>query len=139
MIILLVLIDVILMLLSILVATAVGGRSGDEFFPNISILVVVFFILRTLLVWVLFRSIVNRELSFVRNFFQIIFLLTLLSLVSFVLTAVPTYFVSSESWIADAILFFTSVQGKLFYLLIIPVMTFIVSLVVHKFYKLEPW
>src|SRR3972149_7741288 len=139
MIILLVLIDVILMLLSILVATAVGGRSGNEFFPNILILVVVFFILRTLLVWVLFKSIVNRELSFIRNFFQIIFLLTLLSLVSYILTAVPTYFVSSESRIADAILFFTSVQGKLFYLLIIPVMTFIVSLVVHKFYKLEPW
>ena len=139
MIILLVLIDVILMLLSILVATAVGGRSGDEFFPNILILVVVFFILRTLLVWVLFKSIVNRELSFIRNFFQIIFLLTLLSLVSYILTAVPTYFVSSESRIDDAILFFTSVQGKLFYLLIIPVMTSIVSLVVHKFYKLEPW
>jgi len=139
MIILPVLIDIMSMLFSVLIAAAVGERSGNEYFPNILVLVIGFFILRTLLIWVLFKSIVNRELSFVRNFFQIIFLLTLLSLVSFVLTAVPTYFVSSESRIADAILFFTSVQGKLFYLLIIPVMTSIVSLVVHKFYKLEPW
>ena len=139
MILLFVFIDVISMLLSVVLATAAGERAGNEFFPNILVLVVSFLLLRTLLVWVLFKSIVNRELHLSRNFFQIIFLLTYLSVLSFVLTAIPTYLISSETKFGQVVLFFTNIQGQFFYLLVVPGITFIISLVVHKLYKLEPW
>ena len=139
MILLFVFIDVISMLLSVVLATAAGERAGNEFFPNILVLVVSFLLLRTLLVWVLFKSIVNRELHLSRNFFQIIFLLTSLSVLSFVLTAIPTYLISSETKFGQVVLFFTNIQGQFFYLLVVPGITFIISLVVHKLYKLEPW
>ena|SRR3990167_7536360 len=139
MILLFVFVDVISMLLSVVLATAAGERAGNEFFPNILVLVVSFLLLRTLLVWVLFKSIVNRELHLSRNFFQIIFLLTSLSVLSFVLTAIPTYLISSETKFGQVILFFTNIQGQFFYLLVVPGITFIISLVVHKLYKLEPW
>ena len=139
MILLFVFVDVISMLLSVVLATAAGERAGNEFFPNILVLVVSFLLLRTLLVWVLFKSIVNRELHLSRNFFQIIFLLTSLSVLSFVLTAIPTYLISSETKFGQVVLFFTNIQGQFFYLLVVPGITFIISLVVHKLYKLEPW
>lgn len=131
--------DVISILLSILLAILVGGRFGDEFSPNVLVLAISFILARSLLFWLLFRSVVRRDLSWMRDIFQSIFLIISLSFVAFILTTIPTYLISPDSEFAEFIFLFTDAQGTFFYFLAVPGITLILSAIIHRFYKLEPW
>jgi hypothetical protein len=126
-------------MLGILLATAFGDRYGDEFSPNIILLVVSFLLTRSILYWVLFKSIIKRDISWLRNILQTVFIIISLSVASFILAALPSYFVSTDSDSANTILFFADIQGTTFYFVLIPSITLLLSAAIHKLYKLEPW
>lgn len=132
-------IDIISILFGVLLATSVGERYGDELSPNILVLVLGFFLIRSFLFWLLFRSIVKRDLDWIRNILQAIFLMVSLSLLTFALVVLPTYIPGVSEEAKGIALFFTNVQGVIFYYLIVPILMLILSFSIHKLYKLEPW
>ena len=131
--------DVMSVLLSVILASTFGERYGDELSPNILIFVVSFFLVRNGLYWLWFRSIVNRNLDWTRSIFQSMFLIIFISILIFVIAALPTYYTSLNEKAEHIILFFTNVQGTIFYYVIVPTISLILSLILHKLYKLEPW
>ena len=132
-------VDVISIMLGILLATTFGDRYGDEFSPNVILLVISFLLTRSVLYWVLFQSVIKRDISWLRSIIQAIFLIISLSGVSFILAALPSYFVNTNIDLANSILFFADLQGTTFYFILIPSITLLLSVVIHKLYKLEPW
>lgn len=135
---LLVFIDVISILFSVLTATLTGEKYGAEFSPNILVLVASFLLIRGLLHWVLFKSVVRRSIDWTRSSLQSIFLIIFLSVLAFITAAIPELLIS-ESESSNPILILTNIQGIAFYFLAVPVMMLLLSLAIHKIYKLEPW
>lgn len=131
-------IDVISILFSILTATLAGEKYGAEFSPNILVLVTSFFLIRGLLHWVLFKSVVRRSLDWIRSSLQSIFLIIFLSVLAFITAAIPEFLIA-ESESSNPILILTNIQGIAFYFLAVPIMMLFLSLAIHKIYKLEPW
>lgn len=139
MLLLFVFIDVIAILLSVLSATATGERYGSEFSPDVLVLLTTFLLTRSILFWVLFRSVIRRDIDWTRSIIQSIFLITFLSVFAFTITALPSHLISSDSEIGKNILFFAEVQGVVFYFVVIPILMAILSIIIHKLYKFEPW
>lgn len=131
--------DIVSFLFGISAAILLGERFGDEFSPNILALTVGFFLVRSLLYWILFNSVIKRDISWIRNIFQSVFLIVFLSMASFLLTAVPTYLIPEGSDIANSLLFITDVQGLVFYFAVAPIILLALSFILHRLYKLEPW
>lgn len=131
-------IDTLAILLSVLVASALGDKYGGEISPNILLLVLIFFLTRSVLHWVLFKSIIRRSLDWVRSIIQSLTLLISLSVVTFALVALPTY-VSTIGGPEYIFLFFGNIQSAVFYYLVVPAIITIISFLLHKSYKLEPW
>src|SRR3990167_6129925 len=124
--------DVISILLSVILAGTFGGRYGDELSPNILIFIVSFFLARNGLYWLWFRSIVNRNLDWTRSIFQSMFLIIFISILIFVIAALPTYFTilnEKNEKAEHLILFFTNVQGTIFYYVIVPTISLMLSLI----------
>lgn len=131
-------IDTLAILLSVLVASAFGDNYGGEISPNILLLVLIFFLTRGVLHWVLFKSIIRRNLDWIRSIIQSLTLLIYLSVVTFALVALPTY-ASTVGRAEYIFLFFGNIQSTVFYYLVVPAITIIISFLLHKSYKLEPW
>lgn len=131
-------IDVISILFSILISTLAGEKYGTEFSPNILVLAASFIIIRSLLHWILFKSVVKRDIDWTRSILQSIFLIIFLSFLTFITAAIPEFLIS-KSDSSNPILILTNIQGTYFYFLAIPVMMLLLSLTIHKIYKLEPW
>lgn len=131
-------IDTLAILLGVLIASTFGDSYGGEISPNILLLVSIFFLTRSMLHWVLFKSIIRRSLDWVRSVIQSLILLISLSGVTFALVALPTY-ASTVGGAEYIFLFFGNIQSAVFYYLVVPAITTIISFLLHKSYKLEPW
>ena len=131
-------IDALAILLGILVASAFGETYGEEISPNILLLVTIFVLIRSVLHWIMFKSIIRRSLDWTRSLVQSTTLIISLSVVTFSLVSLSTY--SSSAGKAENIfLFFEQLPSPTFYYLVVPTVTIFISLIIHKFYKLEPW
>lgn len=131
-------IDALAILLGVLVAGTFGENYGGEISPNILLLVVTFVSTRSVLHWVVFKSIIKRSLDWIRSIIQSISLIFSLSVVTFALVALPTYALTSGG-VENIFLFFGRLQSSIFYYLIVPTVTTLLSFLIHKYYKLEPW
>lgn len=131
-------IDALAILLGILVASVFGETYGEEISPNILLLVSIFILIRSVLHWIMFKSIIRRSLDWTRSLVQATTLIISLSVVTFSLVSLSTY-ASSVGKAENIFLFFEQLPSSTFYYLVIPTVTIFISLVVHKFYKLEPW
>lgn len=132
-------VDVVSFLFGMSAAVLTGERFGDEFAPNIVALAISFFLVRSFLYWIVFNSIIKRDLPWIRNIVQSIFLIISLPFAAFFLTAVPNYLITYQPEISEIILFFTDVQGATFYFIVLPAVALVISFILHKFYKLESW
>jgi len=130
-------IDVVSLLFTSAAATIAGERVASEISPNVLVLVIVFFLARAALYYVFFRSVVQRKLSLVRNAVQSISLIILLSVAAFIFTVISTYIANTDTKFFSALLNLTNTNGFIFYFLIAPLMMVLISIFVHKFYKIE--
>ena len=131
-------IDTLAILLGVLTASIFGESYGGEISPNIPLLVLIFFLTRVLLHWMLFKSVIRRSFDWARSLIQSIALITSLSLVTFSLVGLST-FAPLFGRVSYIFLFFGQLQSSAFYYLLFPVVTVFLSMIIHKFYKLEPW
>ena len=131
-------IDTLAILLGVLVAGTFGENYGGEISPNILLLVMTFVSTRSVLQWIVFKSIIKRSLDWIRSIIQSISLIFSLSLVTFALVSLPTYG-SSAGEVENIFLFFGRLQSSTFYYLVVPAVTTFLSFLLHKSYKLEPW
>lgn len=132
-------IDVTSALFGVSLGVLTGERLADELIPNLPILALSFLVIRSLLYGVLFRSVINRDISWVRNIFQSLFLIILLSILTYILVALPSFFVEPENKALSFLLFFASLNGSIYYFVVLPISTLALSLLIHKTYKIEPW
>ena len=132
-------IDVISIYFGILLATTFGLQAGSEFVLNVTPLVVGFFFMRALLYWIIFKSVIRRDISWLRSFLQSVFLIGFLSLSTFFTITLPSLVLGDQSTLGKIFLFFTDLQGVSFYYIVIPLLMMVISLALHKLYKLEPW
>ncbi|MEX0616833.1 MAG: hypothetical protein WD231_03435 [Candidatus Woykebacteria bacterium] len=131
--------DVTSVLFGVSLGVLTGEKLGEELVPNILILVFGFFAVRTLLYWVLFRSVVNRDMPWNRNILQSLFFLAILPLLFSILVALPSALVKQGSGIFSAFLFFANLNGSIFYFIVVPAVALAASFGIHKIYKIENW
>lgn len=131
--------DVTSVLFGVSLGVLTGEKLGEELVPNIPVLVFGFFAVRTLLYWLLFKSVVTRDMPWSRNILQSLIFLTLLPLLFSILVALPSTFVRADSGIFSAFLFFANLNGSIFYFIIVPLITLLVGSAIHKIYKIEPY
>lgn len=130
-------IDTLAILLGVLTASVFGENYGGEISPNIPLLVLIFFLIRIVLHWILFKSIIKRSFDWTRSLIQSVSLITSLSLVTFSLVSL-SIFSTLFGRVEHVFLFFGQLQSSIFYYLLVPLVTILLSLIIHKFYKLEP-